>query len=288
MNALQASVILEDLPTWLTIGVKTVADVHPARCSGPRDWHVGAAYLYILHLDGSALAWEYLRRNADYRRVWQRHRCRPPHSKDLKAPQDSASPWGLRLLEDPTRDARDAQPDWFPDAAVVVQVGPDPDPPEDAQVFHLWDWPGQKRLTHDGQRLVLSIDLIGHTLHLALSPALQDGMAFAYALRAGRQLCARWRSAAAELAMLDSVHAPCIAMCHSRPNRSALLHMHTLQALDGRLCGASHRQIAEIVWSDQLVAKDWHADGDLRARVRRLVRRGQLLAGGGYRDLLLH
>ena len=243
-----------------------MADVHPNHPSGPRDWHVGAAYLYVLHLDGSALAWEYLRRNADYRRVWQRYRCRPPpHAQDVKALQDCASPWGLRLLEDPARDARDAQPDWFPDAAAVVQVGPDPDPPGDAQVFHLWDWPGRKQLTHDGHRLVLSIDLIGHTLHLALSPALQDGVAYAYALRAGHQLCARWRSAEAELSMLDATHAPCGAVSCNRPNRTALLHMHALQALDGR-----------------------HADGDLRARVRRLVRRGQALANGGYRDLLLH
>ena len=266
-----------------------MADVHSTRCSASRDWHVGAAYLYILHLDGSALAWEYLRRNADYRRVWQRYRCRPPpHAQDVKALQDCASPWGLRLLEDPARDARDAQPDWFPDAAALVQVGPDPDPPGDAQVFHLWDWPGRKQLTHDGHRLVLSIDLIGHTLHLAVSPALQDGMAYAYALRAGHQLCARWRSAEAELSMLDTAHAPCGAVSCNRPNRTALLHMHTLQALDGRLCGASHRQIAEIVWGDEIVAKDWHADGDLRARVRRIVRRGQALANGGYRDLLLH
>ena len=26
-------------------------------------WHPGAAYLYVLHLDGPALAWEYLRRH---------------------------------------------------------------------------------------------------------------------------------------------------------------------------------------------------------------------------------
>ena len=32
-------------------------------------------------------------------------------------------------------------------------------------------------------------------------------------------------------------------------------------------------------------AADWHADGDLRARVRRLVRRGNALMRGGYRRL---
>ena len=35
-------------------------------------WYPTAAYLYTLHLDGPALAWEYLRRNPDYRRDWLR------------------------------------------------------------------------------------------------------------------------------------------------------------------------------------------------------------------------
>ena len=74
-------------------------------------WYPTAAYLYVLHLDGPALAWEYLRRNPDYRRDWLRRR-RP----------DTAQAWGLRLLEDPALDARDAHPAWFPDHDAVVQV----------------------------------------------------------------------------------------------------------------------------------------------------------------------
>lgn len=40
-------------------------------------WYPTAAYLYMLHLDGPALAWEYLRRHPDYRRDWLRRRRRP-------------------------------------------------------------------------------------------------------------------------------------------------------------------------------------------------------------------
>lgn len=36
----------------------------------PLSWRAGAAYLYALELDGPALAWEYLRRNEDYRAQW--------------------------------------------------------------------------------------------------------------------------------------------------------------------------------------------------------------------------
>ncbi|NPY31949.1 transcriptional regulator domain-containing protein, partial [Pseudomonas aeruginosa] len=47
-------------------------------------WYPTAAYLYTLHLDGPALAWEYLRRHPDYRRDWLRRRRRP----------EAAARWG--------------------------------------------------------------------------------------------------------------------------------------------------------------------------------------------------
>jgi len=67
-------------------------------------WYPTAAYLYVLCLDTLALAWEYLRRHPDYRIDWLR-RARCP---------DAAHRWGLRLLEDPDVDARDAHPAWLP------------------------------------------------------------------------------------------------------------------------------------------------------------------------------
>src|SRR5690606_29642 len=54
-------------------------------------WHPVTAYLYVLHLDGPSLAWEYLRRNPEYRRDWHEHWRRPRQ----------AQRWGLRLLENP-------------------------------------------------------------------------------------------------------------------------------------------------------------------------------------------
>ena len=60
----------------------------------PPPWHASAAYLYALHLDGPALAWEYLRRHPGYRLAWR-----------LQATDAGAArPWGLRTLEDPTLD----------------------------------------------------------------------------------------------------------------------------------------------------------------------------------------
>jgi len=60
----------------------------PADVSAP--WRAAAAYLYTLDLDGPALAWEYLRRNAGYRAEWLGRQCRVP-----------ASRWGLRCCRRP-------------------------------------------------------------------------------------------------------------------------------------------------------------------------------------------
>ncbi len=56
-------------------------------------WKATAAYLYALRLDGTALAWEYLRRNHEYRALW-----RQVGHDDLN---QSALHWGLRFRRGP-------------------------------------------------------------------------------------------------------------------------------------------------------------------------------------------
>lgn len=238
-------------------------------------WHPSAAYLYVLHLDGPALAWEYLRRDQDYRRDWLRHRRHP----------DAAHRWGLRLLEDPSLDARDAHPAWFPDHDTVVQLYPDVDPSFDALPFEFWRILGRKQLVHDGRRLVLLARLPGCYLRLALAPTLGDGMAYVHAFRAFPSLGPRYRAFAGELDKLTAARSGATATAMRRPSQTMLLELHTLQALDGTLAGASLRTVADVLYGPDAVAVDWHTDGDLRARVRRLVQRGRKLMRGGYRRL---
>lgn len=60
-----------------------------------------------------------------------------------------------------------------------------------------------------------------------------------------------------------------------------------LQALDGWLAGASHREIAEGLFGRPRVEVDWGDPGDhLRDRTRRAIRRGRTLMDGGYRCFL--
>lgn len=239
-------------------------------------WLSTAAYLYILHLDGPALAWEYLRRHPDYRSDWLHGRRLP----------EAASCWGLRLLEDPSLDARDAHPAWYPDHEAVLQLYPDADPPPNASAFQFWRIPGRKHLIHDGKRLILTARRPGDCVRLALAPGLEDGMAVVYAVRPGAALNARYRAVAAEGDKLaEDVEAHPTVTVQTRPTPSALLEMRTLQALDATQAGASLREVGEGLFGADAVASGWHADSGMRSSVRRLIRRGQSLMHGGYRRL---
>ena len=222
-------------------------------------WYPTAAYLYILGLDALALAWEYLRRHPDYRLDWRRCARRP----------DAAQRWGLRLLEDPALDARDAHPAWVPGHDAVVQLYPDADPPVNAELFSFWRIPGHKQLLHDGKGLMLIARSPSHCQRFVLAPSLEDGMAVAYAYR-GRGVT-----------YAPDTPAP---MARPRPPPAALLELDTLQALDATLAGASLREVAEGLFGVDDAAA-WYSDGGLRSKVRRLVRRGDALVHGGYRRL---
>lgn len=240
-------------------------------------WYPTAAYLYVLHLDDLALAWEYLRRNPEYRLDWRDRQHRP----------ETAARWGLRLLEDPGLDARDAHPAWFPDHPELIQLYPDVDPIPGVAAFDFWSIPGNKCLVHDGRRLLLTARWPGSCLRLAVAPALEQGMAYVHAVRACDKPCARYCAFAAEQVEKLAVasNAAPLAAARCRPSPAELLELHTLQALDAILAGASLREVAEGLFGPVAVTGGWHTDGGLRSKVRRLVRRGRTLMRGGYRHL---
>lgn len=59
-----------------------------------------------------------------------------------------------------------------------------------------------------------------------------------------------------------------------------------LTALDGHLAGKTAREIAKELRDAATVAAEWHADGGLRALVRRRIVRADALMRGGYLELL--
>lgn len=242
----------------------------------PPPWHASAAYLYALHLDGPALAWEYLRRHPGYRVAW---RMRATDS-------GAARPWGLRTLEDPTLDAREALPHWLNTWSHAIRVVHDDDAEPDDSPFEFWRLPGRKALQHEGQGLVLTVRWPGCCARLVLAPELHDGMPHAFAMSACREPRSRYQDMATDLDRLATAsRCEPLAVALPRPSPGAMQAMHTLQTLDAAQAGASLREIAEGLFGATDVAADWHADSALRARVRRLVQRGRALVNGGYREL---
>lgn len=254
-----------------------------AQAQSAEAWQLTARYLYLLHLDGPALAWEYLRRNPDYQTDYAAHAQRRRHV--------SPDPlrWGLLAWEDPRGDARDAFALWHSDCLPVpfISHGFEPAMPS-AHHLNLWALPGRKRLCA----------LPGEDAHLALLA--QSG---AYWLRAriaptalAAANCHLWlpaadTSAQAWMPLLQpSAQARRGASRHrgqrARKYRAETLHMRALQALDGLATGASQRDLAEVIFGWRRSRNAWHGDSGLRSQVRNYINRGNFFMRGAYRELL--
>lgn len=72
------------------------------------------------------------------------------------------------------------------------------------------------------------------------------------------------------------------------PAQTKTRHVLNLRAHDGRRAGATHREIAEVLFAIGPVApRDWR-DHPLRHKVRAILKRADRLIASGYRDLLLY
>lgn len=71
------------------------------------------------------------------------------------------------------------------------------------------------------------------------------------------------------------------------PERRARRWAMALQAYDGVMAGASHRDIAMVLFGARIVRDDWYGRSEyLRLRVQRLLHVAHVMVEGGYRDLL--
>jgi hypothetical protein len=184
----------------------------------------------------------------------------------------------------PDLDGRQAQPCWFQDSASVRIDSTDHAP--NTLTFSLWRIPGRKRLLHHGRRLALTAEREGAPLRLSLAPDLDDESPFAISAPAKADLSAFWLTTRRLITDLTKPASQTSRRAARRPTRLALTHMRALQALDATLARASHRAIGEAIFGSEAMMSRWHADSELRAQVRHLIRRGRTLMNGGYRTLL--
>jgi hypothetical protein len=242
-------------------------------------WCVSAAYLYALDLDGPALAWEYLRRHPRYRAEYGT-------SRRLRSAWPAR--WGLRVAENPRLDAREVCPQWqasTEDLLHVRAVRTHSASQADAadRRFDLWRLPGRKCLMLGDVDFTLTAELRARRIRVSLDSRLGDGVDYVCAVPLTPSLRGQ----------LDDFNVHAKALANRAPDavpprtvsRSALLHHRALQALDAAQAGASHRDIAKALFGLEAAAVRWHADGELRAQVRHLLRRAEAYMRGEYRTL---
>lgn len=190
---------------------------------------------------------------------------------------------GCDSAEDPRLDAREARPLWITAADELLHVrasrAHDASP---RPIFDLWRVPGRKRLALVDSGLTLLTEVSAQRLRMSLADDLCDGAAYACTVPLGPGLRGQLDAFNAQAQVLQG-HAPAEDSTRT-VTRAALLHLRALQALDGAQAGTSHRDIAQTLFGLE-AAMRWHADGELRAQVRHLLRRAEAYMGGGYLSL---
>jgi hypothetical protein len=239
------------------------------------DWRDSDSYLWMTALPRPALAWEFVRRSQSYRSAF--------HSND---PSNRDWPWPMVRLENPDLDARDVVPAWCGvDEILPLRTGARPEEAIYA-AFDVERLRCRMTMIEDGAGTthVLFADR-GRQLHLAVEedptagPALMTPALAPLALTVKRSLALRRLCDLAEHGELREYLYP----AESRGPRFARI----LQALDGALAGARHRDIAVSLFGERRVMQDWASpDNHLRDHVRRAVAQGRAMMADGFVRLL--
>lgn len=248
-------------------------------------WRRDQAYAYLLGVERSMFAWEWLRRTEDYRLCWSRVR-RAPAGRQAEA----AQLFGLAELLAPELGADRARPVWLQAADPrVVPARPLVAEAEGANRFDI-------RTVAAWVTVVLDEDDIEHwrigtaarsvRLDVHEGTLLGGPTGLAYQL-SGLPRLAPKLPALAELIRLAHSARPVLKI---RPEKRARRWIAELRAADALAAGARQLEIAEVLFARELATQGWRArDESLRLRVQRLVRNARArladpLAADWFRD----
>ncbi|MDR6623871.1 DNA -binding domain-containing protein [Caulobacter segnis] len=234
------------------------------------DWRRADTYRPLLRAEAAVWAWEFARRGL---------------ARDARM-VDVVDPPGLCYVgPGPAGDPAPAVL-WRPDpSAAAVSVSAAPADTGHALDIAACDLPilvariedgDQQVLVCDGPRrlrlAVIEGDILGGPVTCRLALPLPGGASAA--LEGLRGL----------VALRDTGRLPAAA---PREPARAGRWLESLRAHDARRAGASHREIATLLFGEERVREDWAGRSDyMRMRVQRLLRTADRLAAGGYRGLL--
>jgi hypothetical protein len=243
-------------------------------------------------------AWEFLRRNDDYRSDSRAATPRTLHCIQLRdgthllrlnRRYPRAERWGLYAFADPSQEAPDVRIFWLPGTSqrfvrAHCEIIPQANLPDN---ILLRSFAAERHAIIDADGLPVIwmracgtiVGLVAAGWHVLTRPAIVTFELAAFEEFASRIECLDALRRISQGALISSFNRLPV-------NASERLH-HTLLALDGSLSGHSYREIATTIFGERRVAEDWNATNrSLKDRVRRLVAKGHQLMSGGYRDLL--
>lgn len=254
-----------------------------------------AGYDYLSRLSMDRWAWEYLRRNEDFRSdasvrdtgdVSERMApCAPIRMLKARRSQTLAERWGLVLMPDPNKNGFEADVVWnraaFPDQ---VEIHCSPRSPDQAcaiweqslrscRMTHITDSQGREFLLTRRKGRVVQVRCSGMSLvgtePVRMKLTISDITAYERRLKVQK----------AALEIYNDEPDP------SRPlwTKTTQILRNGLIALDGIACGMNRREIAETLYGREKVASGWNADrGSIRDTIRYILRKAESLRRGGY------
>jgi len=248
------------------------------------DWRDASAYAYLLDADRVCFAWEWLRRDPEYRTA----AIRAPSGRIVpEAVRLTAASWGLHTFENPGLTSLQARPMWTASSYAGVLTAEALPAKNGDSAFELRrlssfahlvrsDDGAEHLLLSDGPRL-LRVDICAGSVargrkrlrfHLEGPAGIENRL-----LTLERFLAlARTGSFSSEL--------------HRRDYRSRRWVL-VLRAADAMADGASQREIAHALLGFELPPTRWRQeDPNIRGRAQRLVQEARRLANGGFAAFL--
>lgn len=248
----------------------------------PLDWQNAETYQWMNTLPRIAWAWEMMRRNPEYKNLVAEVGLSAP------VPQQRDF-WPLIIFEDPALDARSAAVFWREDicsevlpVAVSAQFQSCTIPRLSLEELHCrvvtlpGDKPDHCHILFSQQGRSLQLSVCGASLldkGKLLTPVLSDPT-----LHTARQLGIR--------RLTDLLDCGCLRPSLYPAEARGIRLARVVQALDGELAGAAHREIGIALFGKARVEKEWHHPHNyLRDHVRRAISHGRDMMAG-YRRLL--
>lgn len=236
----------------------------PDRAAGGRP---GGGWRTWLRLTVPELAWEFLRRNDDYR---------ADHARTATRPSAIDPRWGLKFSADPAVPAPDAKVFWRSDVApgLVVPLEIDLQGPSEAR---SWAPAGDISAVGEGGDVRLS-----EGLQLEYRGAARPGGPLLVVLKFDADLGLRVRAVERLNRAAKGLASPPSHLSMAHRERLA----RSLEALDRSILGDSYRAIAASIFGEAAASADLWRTSSVRATTIRLVKAGRDMMAGGYLKLV--